>query len=166
MSRRYSISRGRRRAVLGGGVLALVVAGACSGPDLSKPIVQPQQLNDLCAGSACTTTGSARRTTGLTSDTIGYQLGPGAGSVLVPRAPSGLSVLVRGHGTFSVDAASSFGADHTAPSDYAWIVVDDEDAGVADVQFSVADDGSELHIADLRTTTSGLRCSVAPAGPH
>lgn len=139
---------------------------ACSGPDLSKPVRQPQQLGDLCGGNACTTTGSARRTTGLTSDTIGYQLGPGAGSLLLTNAPSGLSVMVRGHGTFYVEQSGSFGTGHDVPSDYAWVDINGQDAGRTDVELSVADDGSELHVADLRTTTSGFRCSVAPAGPR
>ncbi len=157
--------------VLGAGVLALLAVGACMGNvDLSSSsgaTGESQQLSALCQDSACDTTGTARRTTGITSDTVGFQLGPGAGSVLVPSVPGHFAVLVRGHGTFSADLFGKYTAQHDIPPDYTWVDIGgDEDAGIADVRFSVADDGSELHIADLRTLVGYAGCSVAPAGPR
>lgn len=155
----------RRRGLLVAGVMALGV-GACFGPvDASGPI--PQQLTDLCKGGACDTTGAARRTTGLTSDTIGYQLGPGAGSVLIPSARGSFSALVRGHGTFSMELSGSSTVEHDIPRRYAWIDVGgNEDGGLSDIRFSVADDGSELHLADLRVMFPAGTCSVVPVGPR
>lgn len=162
------MSRARRRAFLVAGVVALLAAGACSSPsDFGSQQGASQELTGLCTDSTCDTTGSARRTTGLTSDTIGFQIGPGAGSVLIPSVPGHFSVLVRGHGTFSAELIGTSTAQHDIPKDYAWVDIGgDADAGLSDVRFSVANDGSELHMADLSVVLAPGNCSVAPAGPR
>src|SRR5688572_1549618 len=65
-------------------------------------------LDEACRDQQCATSGSARQTTGATSDSIGFEIGPGPGSVnvMVPRLPSnvgsGVELLARGGGTIAV----------------------------------------------------------------
>lgn len=152
--------------------IAILLAGACSGADLSKPTERLRILDDLCQADGCTTSGSARRTTGLTSDSVGYQLGPGAGSLVMPRPPGdNVSILVRGHGTLRVNCVRG-GADCSSeplPADYDWIDVvwaaDGGDAGPQLLDLSVDEGGSEAHLADVRSHNP-LACSIAAAGPR
>ena len=65
-------------------------------------------LDDACLDQQCATSGSARETSGLTADSIGFELGPGPGSVniMVPALPgslgTGVELLLRGSGSVSV----------------------------------------------------------------
>ncbi len=161
------MSRARRRALLLAGIAALLAVNGCFGSlDLSSG-PDPQWLTGLCADNACATMGSARQTTGITSDTIGFQLGPGAGSVLIPSVPGDLSILARGYGTFSAELLGGSTVERDIPKDYGWVDIGgSDDGGVSNVRFSVSGDGSRLHIADLRVTLPAGHCSVAPAGPR
>lgn len=68
----------------------------------------PRLLDEACRDRRCTTTGSARETTGLTADSIGFVLGPGPGRVTIPMDDSGaftydaLELLVKGSGSVVV----------------------------------------------------------------
>lgn len=61
-------------------------------------------LDEVCRDQQCATSGSARETTGLTTDSIGFELGPGPGSVniMVPawsnRLGAGIELQMRGSG--------------------------------------------------------------------
>jgi hypothetical protein len=92
------------------GLPGLVVLGAL----LACATPSPERLLDnACLDGACPTTGSARQTTGLTADSIGFELGPGPGSVTI-AVPSGssfttdqLDLLVRGSGQLLVTIRAS-----------------------------------------------------------
>jgi hypothetical protein len=64
-------------------LLAFLTATACIGnlDDDSVGVTSPRYLDELCASQAYTLRGNALRTSGLTSDSCGFVLGPGAGSV-------------------------------------------------------------------------------------
>ncbi|HWP08205.1 MAG TPA: hypothetical protein VNN72_20825 [Polyangiaceae bacterium] len=58
----------------------------------NKPVVSvtaPRLLDELCNTGAYTLTGTAVRTAGLTQDSCGFELGPGAGEVAFELAVSG-----------------------------------------------------------------------------
>jgi len=84
-------------------VLVLIAALlACATPT-------PERLLDqTCREGRCKTTGSARETSGLTADSIGYELGPGPGSVTITvpghnaSTSADLEVLVKGSGSLVV----------------------------------------------------------------
>jgi hypothetical protein len=89
------------------GYSVLVVLGAL----LACATPSPERLLDgACRDQQCPTSGSARQTTGLTADSIGFELGPGPGSVTI-TAPlqfgDRLELLVRGQGSLSVTIESS-----------------------------------------------------------
>jgi hypothetical protein len=80
-------------------ILALL---ACATPT-------PERLLDrTCGEGQCETSGSARETSGLTSDSVGFELGPGPGSVTIDVAvPDGdlsrsLELLLKGSGSVVV----------------------------------------------------------------
>jgi hypothetical protein len=70
-------------------------------------------LDEACRDQQCATSGSARQTTGVTSDSIGFEIGPGPGSVnvMVPLLPGHLGndieLLARGSGSVSVTIEGS-----------------------------------------------------------
>src|SRR5262249_9812269 len=84
-------------------LVALTLAGACSNTVDSHA----RLMDDACSNSACTTTGNARQTTGVTDDSIGFHLGRGGKlSIPIPTYTSSNSyidvqVLVSGHGKFT-----------------------------------------------------------------
>jgi hypothetical protein len=86
------------------GVPVLVVIAAL----LACATPTPERLLDeACRDKQCATTGSARETTGLTADSIGFELGPGPGSVTIPGgrlqfASGQLELLVKGSGSVVV----------------------------------------------------------------
>ncbi len=92
----------------GFGVLLVIGALlACATPT-------PERLLDqTCREGRCKTIGSARETSGLTADSIGYELGPGPGSVTITvpgqKASSSayLEVLVKGSGSLVVSAGAA-----------------------------------------------------------
>jgi len=68
--------RARAVAILGG----VIAAGACT----SQVDSQSRLIDEACAVEECTTTGNARATTGLTSDSLAFKIGPGPGKVVIP----------------------------------------------------------------------------------
>jgi hypothetical protein len=68
--------RARAAAIFAG----VVAAGACT----SQVDSQSRLLDEACAVEECTTTGVARATTGLTSDSLAFDIGPGPGKVVIP----------------------------------------------------------------------------------
>lgn len=171
----------------------LLGMGACGGPGGPHVEHHPRLLDKICQGDQCTITGAVRRTTGLTSDSVGYQLGPGAGSIVIPSPGNNASVLVRGHGALYDNCTGSRSGcvASNVPANYTWIDVlstiesdggpgaaadgglgEAGDAGPADagggrrvLVLSVEDNGSVVHLGDVRTSET-LLCSVAPAGPR
>lgn len=165
-----STTRAYRRPVMLALVVALVWSAGCTMDLGSKPDVRA--LDSMCQGNACVTTGSARRTTGITADSVGYQLGPGAGSLRIPvdGQAGGLSVLVRGKGNFYlslVGCSSCSPESREATSDYRWVdLYSVEDGGIDGydaapyvgaepppqytIELSVEGDGSHIDIADLK----------------
>ncbi len=83
----------------------LILFGALLACATTTPV---RLLDEVCKDEQCATGGSARETCGLTSDSIGFELGPGAGSVNIMVPPmqnqfgSSLELLVRGRGSISV----------------------------------------------------------------
>ncbi|MCA9597309.1 MAG: hypothetical protein KC776_28540 [Myxococcales bacterium] len=83
--------------------LGLAAAGACS----SNVESQTRLLDDACGGGECETSGAAQQVTGLTGDSIGYQLGPGPAKLDIPlptfsdptQDSFDAEVLAEGHGT-------------------------------------------------------------------
>lgn len=176
MSRWWSISTTRRRGVLALLCALLGVGGCVAGSD-NQPTVRA--LDTLCGDAAsCYATGAVRRTSGPTADSIGYQLGPGAGALTIPfeAGTSSAGVLVRGSGRLYVrlsgcnqcrDFSRRVGADPQ------WIdlAAGVPDAGIYDAgdapasaELAVHDDGSQIDIIDVQDTPPS--CSVAPAGPR
>lgn len=122
----------------------------------------------LCASQACAVSGSARQTQGLTADSIGFQLGPGAGSVVFPLTPDVLpeffssrytvEVLIKGEGTTSLTRLSP---------NYEWQLADVGAITEAKPQSARVEisDGSRATIADLRLVRPpDNSCSVSSPG--
>ncbi len=84
------------------GLIVLGALLACGTPTPER------LLDEACRDQQCATSGSARQTTGATSDSIGFEIGPGPGSVniMIPRLSSsfgsGVELLARGSGTIAV----------------------------------------------------------------
>ena len=72
-----------RRALL----LAFIAFGCFSACSDERDYSESRLIDRVCASQACAVSGSARQTQGLTADSIGFQLGPGAGSVVFPLTP-------------------------------------------------------------------------------
>jgi hypothetical protein len=73
-------ARRKRRLVL----LALLCGACALESNEDKPVVDvtaPRLLDELCNTNAYALTGAAIRTAGLTEDSCGFELGPGAGEV-------------------------------------------------------------------------------------
>ena len=65
-----------RRFALG---LVVVAAGACGREDGEARLV-----DRACRSGRCVTSGSARQVSGITSDSVGFRLGPGPGKIVIP----------------------------------------------------------------------------------
>jgi len=100
----------RPRRVHGSGVLVVLAALlACGTSPERGPLVETS-----CSNDNCQTTGSARRTTGLTADSVGFTIGPGLGTLTLSnvevreRGEYDVFALIRGSGfvRVSVDAQS------------------------------------------------------------
>lgn len=72
-----SSRRGRIAAVL----FALLTAGGACNHHIDS---ESRLLEEACAVDECATTGTARRSTALTSESIAFKLGPGPGKVVIP----------------------------------------------------------------------------------
>jgi hypothetical protein len=167
-----------------GSVFALLGWLACGPSDAYERETPSRYLDDVCRGDACVTTGSATRAPGVTSDTIGYRVGPGRGELRIPLhqlprlyAPDhyarwAVAILVSGRGSFTSTgcpgARCADGGTRTrfnAPDDYSWIELRSSDADVAgdagdsdartDMDLQIdVDDGSVIDIVDVRYTES------------
>ncbi len=68
----------------------------------------PERLLDqTCTEQRCQTTGSAHETSGLTGDSLGFEIGPGPGSVAIPvhhnvLTDGPLELLLKGSGSLVV----------------------------------------------------------------
>jgi hypothetical protein len=126
------------------------------------PATPERFLDQACGEKQCKTTGSARETSGLTSDSIGFELGPGPGSVTiavdVPAGtfPGRFELLVRGSGSLVVTVAPAGCTDCGSHSielhdDWRWEVAKE---GVTGQSFSVTvetlDDTTQAKLLDLR----------------
>ncbi|HTQ07893.1 MAG TPA: hypothetical protein VMI54_28770 [Polyangiaceae bacterium] len=142
----------RRRALF-----ALVLATACvSGPEDEVGVTAPRYLDQLCANDAYQLQGSAVRTTGITDDSCGFVLGPGAGSIsfdiTIPAAFDSydVSALVTERGKTSwVSLASG-----VTPAGYGGA------AGIG--SFTLTTDGDEKEVSDVRVRGVAYpSCSVS-----
>lgn len=71
-------------------LFALFMATACMvnlGDDDTVAETSPRYIDELCSTQAYTLQGNAVRTSGITSDTCGFVLGPGPGSVTFDITP-------------------------------------------------------------------------------
>jgi hypothetical protein len=154
--------------------------------NLDEP-TPPRLLDKVCRSGGCTTSGAVRRTTGPTADTIGYHFGPGVGSLSIPLYTllpgdqdttdlDSLQALVAGHGKISIgaeDGACCGSVSKSVPGEYNWVDFDLESNGEQSADggesaegmlvLSVAGDGTEFDLADLRYTPS-TGCSVVAPG--
>lgn len=186
--RRPSQRTARRTRAL---VIALVVtaSGACS----SDVESQTRLIDVACRGGGCQTSGSGKQTSGITSGSIGFRVGPGPGTVTIPipdfSEPGDDSfeaqVLVRGNGSFKarldqLDCGSGSGvctsklidsSTQVARDEYEWLsvgIVNNANDPVFEgfrVQLEVTSDTAELQVADVRYDSFGsVRCSVRAPG--
>lgn len=152
-----SVPRWGRRAMLCAFAAALSFFACGGDPEVKHS--QSRLLDDACTVGSCPLTGSARRTSGITPDSSGFQLGPGSGSVTIPIAlPSGydnqlIEVLVAGTGNARVGASLI----QLSPSPR-WVPVDrstqPSSSGTPEaVSVGVDTDGSVLSLYDVRATS-------------
>lgn len=156
-------------------LLALVVVQGClfnfadPGPD------DPRFLDRACEYGTCRTYGSAREASAITTDTIGFEMGPGAGSVSFELRPDGTDVtvmfLMAGHGVASVTSPEvALTGTFQLSEDYQWFdstaTTPSDAPSRVNVSVSVADDGSVVQLADIRA--AGLDdlggCAVSAPG--
>ncbi len=169
---------------------ALAVAGACS----SNVESRPRLLDESCGGGECTTSGAARQTTGLTADSLGYELGPGPAKLTIPLQSFSdpnhdafdAEVLLEGHGTITGrllqgDNCGTSPCDvvdeHTTvvPRQYDWVRVGtfvSSSSGTQtfknffiEVEIDDQHSSSELQLADIRYDSfDTIRCSTYTPG--
>ena len=129
---------------------------------LACGVPSPERLLDeACRDQQCATSGSARQTTGVTSDSIGFEIGPGPGSVniMIPRLSSnfgsGVELLARGSGTVAVTiegpecAPSCSSSSIELNKGWAWISV----GRAPTTLFNTTQDGFTL-VVETRDSTS------------
>ena len=92
------VKRCARRTRWFGIALSVVAAGACDTQDGEARLV-----DRACRSGRCTVTGSAKQVSGITSDSVGFRLGPGPGKVRIPL-PAFSSA---GNDSFHVDVLAS-----------------------------------------------------------
>lgn len=161
--------------------LALASAATACAFDLTTPQPEdPRLIDRACPDeTSCQTSGTAERTTGITGDSIGYRMGPMAGSVRIPleRRNMGddfsLAVLASGSGTLEVTLPSA-NVQRSLPlsEDYEWLEVDgtfpSQSTGSNDtVELTLrVGDGSSAEIADIRAHNLDHinACSVSVVG--
>ena len=170
--------RHARGTVLGMALLIVVALFAC------KKATPSRLLDTACNEGTCKTTGAERRTTGLTADSIGFQIGPGKGEVLIPipmlNRPDDnafdVTVLVQGTGTAQVTlrhTACTSGCGETSVAlgtDYRWAIAGSGRIGsgsidALEVSVATSDASSHADVLDLRLDTSheSEGCSVSGA---
>lgn len=173
--------------------IATALGGSCAGSDSEEFAFGGAMLQTLCESpGACQTEGDAERTTGLTSDTVGFQLRGGSvifsvdaieqasGSdlafaaiqVLVARAPGQASTTLTATLEPSCEGCAA-PAPLVAPvsEEYAWVTIagargfDDGAGGSSDLSGGTLElRGSGIDVAELRVGDFfGGGCSVAPA---
>jgi hypothetical protein len=128
---------------------------ACSSPT-------PERfLDQACRDRQCNTTGSARETSGITGDSIGFELGPGPGSVTIDvdvpvrTDPGRFELLDRGSGSLVVTVAPVACTDCRSRSiglhdDWRWEVAADEVGRSFSVVIETLDATTEAKLLDLR----------------
>lgn len=160
------------------GLWALTLAGLSACFDYHDPGPEDPRLLDRACGVAegCPVTGSAKGTSGLTADSLGFVLGPGAGSVRVPfelQSGSGsvtLDVLLAGTGRLRVTSSSlGISREFELSDDYAWHSAEGHSSGTSEPPIEVilsVEADSRAEVADLRAT--GIdhvgSCSVGAPG--
>jgi len=145
---------------------ALALAFACSAcfsldwgsdPPTSEQTA-PRYIEKFCADQSYELVGTAKRTSGLTSDSCGFSVGPGNGTVRFIVPPDDVAFYTSF--TFEALVTSDEG---TNPH---WIHVPEEPMGATGSSFAVSDDGGEKRrVVDVRVVgefpddTPG--CSIA-----
>lgn len=121
-------------------LVGLLVATACIGnlDDDAVGVTSTRYMDELCAKQSYALLGNAVRTTGLTSDTCGFVLGPGAGSV------SFQIDLTEGFDSYQVLALVTR-RDHTG-----WEAIGSSTPGAASGTFSVSTDSERIQVVDVR----------------
>jgi hypothetical protein len=179
----------RRRSYRG----SVAFAGLCAFVACTNNVDSKARLiDDACANSACTLSGSARQTSGITADSIGFKVGPGAGKITIPIPPYASSnnymnveVLVSGHGQFTGrlmrQSCGDGGACAPTPvdtatiyvgRDYGWASVGTYSVGSGSSGFAglsaeieVTDSSANVDLLDVRYETfDTIRCSVSTPG--
>lgn len=156
-------------------LLGVVVCSACFDFQDAGP-GDPRLLDRACSGSdRCTTSGKARRTTGITADSVGFELGPGGGSVVIPLLADSSSdevsveVLVAGSGKVDVSSSELSASDSfTLSDDYEWFqvggAISGSSSGSVKLRVGVTGD-SRAELVDIRARgLDHVGCSVAAVG--
>jgi len=129
-------------------LLTFLVATACIGnlDDDSVGITSPRYMDELCATQAYKLQGNAVRTSGITSDSCGFVLGPGTGSVSFDLntpadfASYEVSALITRHGH---TAWETLGGANPPGSDYS--------GGTASTgTYTVSTDAERIEVVDVR----------------
>ncbi|HET9930267.1 MAG TPA: hypothetical protein VFQ35_06260 [Polyangiaceae bacterium] len=136
-----------RRALLGVAVVwGSFAACGPTEPD-GEDYSATRLLDRACANEACSLRGDVRKIQGLTSDSLAYELGPGAATLSIPvqseleplEANWGALALVKGHGTLG---------GFLLKKDYSWqSIALDVKTGTAHVDVT---EGSQVTVADVR----------------
>lgn len=162
----------------------LTLLWACESYDERNDYHTPPRLLDrACKEGTCSLDGVAKKTAGITEDSIGFVLGPGEGEIVIqnteisePDGTNKIWVLSSGKGMIWIaPIADSYNRSAGAPDcpgvecyafplteEYQWIKLY---GGVGGVVIHVENDGSTAQIADIRQEAiTNYGCSVATIG--
>jgi hypothetical protein len=163
-SARARATSARRWFLLALATLLCVLSCSSNSDDDDVAHSQSRLLDASCEAGGCSVTGSARQTTGITQDAVGFQVGPEPGTVQVellgsPTASgyetSALSVLVSGQGVVVANGTTIY-----LDSTPRWRDATSPSASSSPPTLSLSVPlGSELELYDVRITSyRGIGC--------
>ncbi len=152
-------------------LLVLVLGLAACELDFHAPKgTSPRLLDRACNSAQCTMSGDVTEAEGITPDSTGFRLGPGAAKLTIPLESStatsavssckGVELLVAGQGVLHAGSQSIVLQDT-----YAWSCVPSIDNNALVL---AVDAGSTVRLVDIRSSTldyvGSSACSVAAVG--
>ena len=195
-------TRGARRTILVALVAGLVLAAACGGDNCEDGICTDEssaRLLDIACGSGnedgCSVSGDAERTSGITDDTVGFQLGQTGGTLAIRLDAFGTNNFFNGTLDMEVLAAATVEDNSTTLSanltwgscvgcppdpapfigqithEYTWVKVVTGQTGTVTPPTSLPPDavlsitGRGIDIADLRTVVRSTEFGCSIARP-